>query len=114
MLFGDLASTLGEGGVLEGLVNIPKVNLLVCMIPNSISEPELISAETLFNNLANVTFFSNFGSLRADCTVASLNFVSPTFDLVSFSTVLSVLRSLSWINSPKLTFRVLITGETNC
>lgn len=27
------------------------------------SEPELISADTLFNKRANVTFFSNFGSV---------------------------------------------------
>lgn len=114
MLFGDLASTLGDGGVLDGRVNIPKVSLLVCMMPISMSDPELISAETLFSRRAKVTFFSSFGSLNADWTVGSLNFVSIALMECSFSIDGADLISFSWISSPKLTFLVLITGDTSC
>lgn len=81
VLLGDLASTIGEGGVLAGLANAYP-NLLVCMIPSSISEPELISAETLFSNRAKVTFFSSLGSVSVNWaewgTALSPNLVSFT------------------------------------
>jgi hypothetical protein len=64
VLFGDLASTFGDGGVLDGRAKTHPRRPL-CMMPSSISEPELISADTRFNKRAKVTFFSSLGSLRA-------------------------------------------------
>lgn len=104
-------STLGEGGVLAGLANI-QPNLLVCMIPSSTSLPLLISADTLFNSLANVTFFSSFGSIKAVWAAFSIKLVLEVvwFDLVSSSGF----NSLSWISSPKLTFLEFGLGDTSC
>lgn len=111
-------STLGEGGVLDGLANI-QPNLFVCIMPSSMSDPELISAETLFSNRANVTFFSNFGSFSADCTGSdSVKSVSAT--VIDMRSALSgpSLGDLSviWISSPRLTFLdpCLLPGEINC
>lgn len=119
VLFGDLASMPGEGGVLDGRANM-QPNLFACIMPNSISEPELISADTLFINRANVTFFSNFGSFRAAWAASfSLNLVSfvvrPALSDF-FSPVSVTFRSLIWINSPKLTFRVFcfVLGDISC
>lgn len=105
---------------LSSALYIPKVSLFVCIIPNSISDPELISAETLFSSLAKVTFFSSFGSLKVDCTVASPNLVSLNFVWFScfscgtIAATMSLLKSFKWISSPRLTFLVFITGDTNC
>ena len=122
VLLGERASTFGDGGVLEGRAAAPAnthPSRPLCMIPNSISEPELISADTLFSNRAKVTFFSSLGSLRAVWRLSPPNFVS----FVASASVPSVfcsfsfsLRSLICISSPRLTLResCLLLGEMSC
>lgn len=66
MLCGDLTSIPGEGGVLDALAlivlfPITAIGMAIVLVMST-SELELISAETLFKSLANVTFFSNLGS----------------------------------------------------
>lgn len=66
VLCGDRTSTPGEGGVLDAFAFIPLSAItamgMVIVFTISTSELELISADTLFSSLANVTFFSSLGS----------------------------------------------------
>lgn len=108
----------GEGGVLAGRANA-QLSRFACIIPNSISDPELISADTLLNNRAKVTFFSNLGSVRIICAeVLAQSF--PT-NFVSFTSSFDVLPgsfdflSLICISSPKLSFwDDCFVGAINC
>ncbi|KAI9589506.1 hypothetical protein GQX74_007675 [Glossina fuscipes] len=96
---------------------------LTAIGPISTSEPELISADTLLNKRANVTFFSNLGSLRITRSMVA-EVKEPVFSekVVSFislseSTLEARIRlSDKDINSPKLTLGLAwaADGETNC
>lgn len=105
-------SAAGDGGVLDGRANA-QPNLFACIIPSSISEPELISADTLFSSLAKVTFFSSFGSFRTMAGESTDSLVSLMVQPSGFL----ALRSLNCMSSPRLTLRELslfADGVTNC
>lgn len=107
VLFGDLIVVPGEGGVLAGRANA-QLSRFACMIPNSNSDPELISADTLLSSRAKVTFFSNLGSVRVMCAEVlaqsfPINFVSFTSSLDALPNSFDFL-SLICISSPKLSF----------
>lgn len=120
VLWGDLTSTPGEGGVLDAFVLIVLSAItamgIVIVFTMSTSELELISADTLFSNLAKVTFFSNLGSdiCRIDGEVdgddaslaneVSLLSIEYSTKAGALSTVLNVLFSDICINSPMVIF----------
>uniref|UniRef100_A0A1A9ZK12 Uncharacterized protein n=1 Tax=Glossina pallidipes TaxID=7398 RepID=A0A1A9ZK12_GLOPL len=97
---------------------------LTAIGPISTSEPELISADTLLNKRANVTFFSNLGSLRMTRSMVA-EVKEPVFSekVVSFTSLSEstleearIRLSDKDINSPKLTLGLAwaAAGETNC